>query len=278
MPRVTGLFIYPVKSLRGYAVPAGELDALGFVGDRRFLLVDDTGKFMTQRATPRMACIDAKLADGTLMLSADGAGGISVGSQSEPEAPLRTVSVWKSEGLLAEDCGATVSQWLTDFLGVTCHLVRIGARFTRPILKPSAQPGDLVTFADSHPFLLINEASLADLNNRILANQGEAVPMNRFRPSIVVDDCAAFAEDTWARVRIGTTVFRNGGPCSRCIVTTTDQLTGERTGKEPLKTLATFRRDQTDPSDVNFGINLVHETKQGTVRLGDTVTPVGGAR
>ena len=271
MPRVSSLFLYPVKSLRGYAVPTAEIDALGFVGDRRFLIVDATGKFMTQRTAPRMACIDAKLADGTLMLSAEGAGGISVGTKPEPEAPLRTVSVWKSEGLLAEDCGDTVSAWLSDFLGQACHLVRIGSRFSRPILKPSARPGDVVMFADSHPFLLISEASLAQLNDRIHENSGDPVPMNRFRPNVVVDGCEAFAEDTWSRVQIGNAAFRNGGPCIRCIITTTDQLTGERTGKEPLKTLATFRRNPADPTEVSFGVNLVHETKQGTVRLGDAV-------
>lgn len=268
--RVTGLFLYPVKSLRGHAVPAVELDALGLVGDRRFLVVDTTGKFMTQRTTPRMACIDALLSTGTLTLSADGAGNVSVPTVSDPRAPLRTVSVWKSEGLQAEDCGTTASAWLSDFLGLTCHLVRIGGKFFRPILKPSARPGDAVTFADGYPLLAVSEASLMNLNDRILENQGEPVPMNRFRPNIVVDDCTAFAEDAWTRIQIGDAVFRNGGPCARCPITTTDQLTGER-GKEPLKTLATFRRDKIDPTNVNFGINLIQETKQGALRVGDPV-------
>ncbi len=269
--RVTGLFLYPVKSLRGYAVPTAELDALGFTGDRRFLVVDATGKFMTQRTAPRMARINARLSPGTLLLSAEGAGGLSIPTASDPAAPLRTVSVWKSEGLQAEDCGAAAATWLSDFLGFPCHLVRIGAKFTRPILKATARPGDAVTFADAYPFLVISEASLAHLNDRIQENHGEPVPMNRFRPNLVVAGCDAFAEDALSRVRIGDAVFRNGGPCARCIVTTTDQLTGERTGKEPLKTLATFRRDPADPTDVNFGINLIHESKRGAIRVGDTV-------
>ncbi|MEO6993689.1 MAG: MOSC domain-containing protein, partial [Lacunisphaera sp.] len=111
-------------------------------------------------------------------------------------------------------------------------------------------------------------------NDRLQENHAEPVPMNRFRPSIVVDDCEAFAEDDWARLQIGDTLFRNGGPCARCIVTTTDQLTGERLGKEPLRTLATFRRAPADPSDVNFGINLIHETKAGRLQVGDTVVPL----
>jgi hypothetical protein len=96
--------------------------------------------------------------------------------------------------------------------------------------------------------------------------------MDRFRPNIVVEGCAPFAEDAWPRLRIGNTVLRHGGLCARCIVTTTDQATGERTGKEPLKTLASFRRDRDDPSDVNFGVNLINETKQGRIRVGDEVS------
>lgn len=270
MPRITGLFIYPVKSLRGFAVPVAELDALGFVGDRRFMVVDPTGKFVTQRVLPKMACIATQLAAGQLTLSADGAGSVSVPVASDPQAPLRVVSVWKSEGLQAEDCGEAAATWLSGFLGTPVRLVRAGARFTRPVLKSAAQPGDLVHFGDAEPLLIISQASLDELNDRIQAAGGTPVPMDRFRPNLVVEGCEPFAEDSWGRIKIGPVVLRNGGPCARCIVTTTDQLTGAR-GKEPLKTLATFRRDLLDPSDVNFGMNLIHETKQGTLRVGDEV-------
>jgi hypothetical protein len=261
-----------VKSLRGYVVPAAEIDALGFVGDRRFLVVDETGKFLTQRVLPRMACIATQLTATTLTLSADGAGSISVPAAPDPSAPLRSVSVWKSEGLLAEDCGDAVAAWLSAFLATPVRLVRAGARFTRPVTKSAAQPGDLVHFGDAEPLLIISQASLDDLNDRIQAGQGEPVPMNRFRPNIVVDGCEPFAEDAWPRFRVGNAVLRNGGLCARCIVTTTDQFTGERLGKEPLKTLASFRRDAKDPTDVNFGTNLINETKQGLIRIGDEVT------
>jgi uncharacterized protein YcbX len=264
-----------VKSLRGHAVSAAEFDELGFAGDRRFLVVDDTGKFLTQRVLPRMAQVDARLDNGSLTLSTDNAGLVTVGTASDPTAPLRTVSVWRSEGLQAEDCGPAASAWLSDFLQVKCHLVRIGAQFSRPILKSTGVPGDFVSFADAYPFLAISEASLAQLNDRIQENHGEPVPMDRFRPNIVVDGCTAFAEDSWTRIRIGGAVFRNGGPCARCIMTTTDQTTGERPSKEPLKTLATFRRDAEDPTDVNFGVNLIQETKRGTVQIGDIVAAVG---
>jgi uncharacterized protein YcbX len=182
------------------------------------------------------------------------------------------VSVWKSEGLQAEDCGEAAAAWLSHFLATPVRLVRAGDKFTRPVTKSAALPGDLVHFGDAEPLLIISQGSLDELNDRIQAGQGEPVPMNRFRPNIVVDGCAPFAEDAWPRLRIGTAVLRNGGLCARCIVTTTDQLTGARLGKEPLKTLASFRRDTKDPTDVNFGVNLINETKQGLIRIGDEVT------
>ncbi|MEO5959855.1 MAG: MOSC N-terminal beta barrel domain-containing protein [Opitutaceae bacterium] len=269
---LSGLFIYPVKSLRGFAVSVAEVDALGLVGDRRFLVVDENNRFLTQRALPQMARIATKLDPRSLELSAEGAGTIAVARASDPATPLRTVTVWKSGNLLAEDCGDAPAAWLSDFLRTKCRLVRIGAKFRRPIFKPPfTQPGDVVSFADGFPFLVVGEASLGHLNDRLVAQGEEAVPMNRFRPNLVVNGCPPFAEDTWPRVRIGEIVLRAGGPCARCIVTTTDQLTGER-GREPLRTLATFRRDASDPTNVNFGQNLIPETKTGTLRVGDVVT------
>ena len=120
--------------------------------------------------------------------------------------------------------------------------------------------------------LAIGEASLADLNDRLIARGEDALPINRFRPNLVIAGSPAFAEDTWTRFRVGDITFRTAGPCARCIVTTTDQQTAER-GKEPLRTLATYRRDPADPTDVNFGQNLIHETKTGAFRVGDEVHP-----
>ena len=267
---LTGLFLYPVKSLRGFAVASAAVDNLGLIGDRRFLVIDETGKFLTQRTLPRMALVETTLEATTLTLRAASAGSVRVPRAADPRATLRTVSVWKSEGLLAEDCGDDAATFLSEFLGTRCRLVRIGEKFSRPVLKRAAYPGDRFTFADGAPLLAISEASLADLNDRIIADGEDAVPMTRFRPNLVVGGCVAYAEDTWPRFRIGGVTFRAAGQSSRCIVTTTDQLTGER-GKEPLRTLATYRRDATDPTDVNFGQNLIHETKAGTVRVGDAV-------
>jgi uncharacterized protein YcbX len=270
---VSGLFIYPVKSLRGQAVPAADFDELGLAGDRRFLVVDPARVPVTQRTTPRMARIDARLSPGTLTLSADGGGSVAIPTATDPTAPLRKVNIWKSEGLLTEDCGPAAAAWLSDCLDIKCQLVRLGAAFSRQVLKPAARPGDQVSFADACPFLLISTASLANLNDRIMENSGEPIPMDRFRPNIVVDGCEPFAEDGWTQFSIGGARFKSAGKSDRCIMTTTDQLTGER-GKEPLRTLATFRRDPGDAPAVYFGVNVIQETKRGTLRVGDTVTPL----
>jgi uncharacterized protein YcbX len=267
---LSGLFLYPVKSLRGLSVTTATVDALGLVGDRRFLIVDDTGRFLTQRTLPRMAQVSTALDATHLTLTAEGAGNVRVALAPDPAAPLRTVSIWKSEGLQAEDCGEAAAAFLRDFLSTPCRLVRIGPAFHRPVLKPAARPGDIYHFGDGAPVLVIGEASLADLNDRIVAHGEEPVPMSRFRPNLVVAGCPAFAEETWTRFRVGSAIFRDAGPSARCLVTTTDQLTGER-GREPLRTLATFRRDPRDPADVIFGQNLINESKAGALRLGDRV-------
>jgi uncharacterized protein len=190
--------------------------------------------------------------------------------EPDPAAPLATVSIWRSEGLRAEDCGEPAAGWLSRALGSACRLVRAGAAFHRPVTKPDAAPGDVTGFGDSCPFLVISEASLADLNRRLEEAGHGALPMNRFRTNLVVAGGEAYAEDHWKRFRIGDVVFRSVGPCARCIVTTTDQATGDR-GVEPLRTLATYRRDPAQHTNVNFGQNLVNESKAGRIRVGDPV-------
>lgn len=265
---LSALFIYPVKSLRGISLPRVEVDALGLVGDRRFMVVDANGRFLTQRTHPRMALIQTELGHDTLTLSATGAGSIRVARASDPAAPSRTVGIWRSEGLQAEDCGDNAAAWLEEFLRVPCRLVRAGAQFHRPANKPGAsRSNDVLGFTDAYPVLVIGESSLANLNDRLLAKGEQPVPMDRFRPNLVLADCAAFAEDSWPSIRIDGVSLRAGGPCARCVVTTTDQTTAER-GHEPLRTLASFRRDLVDPTNVNFGQNFFLETKTGRLHVG----------
>jgi hypothetical protein len=233
-----------------------------------------------------MARISATLTPTQLVLHSDEAGSISVPRRADTPTPeLRKVWIWRSKDLLAEDCGPDVAAWLSALLGKPCHLVRIGGAFRRPVLeRRAAQPGeslvegrvltpDLVSFADGFPLLAVNQASLDHLNDRLIETGAEPTPLDRFRANLVVSGPPAFAEDAWSRVRIGDITFRSGGPCARCIVITTDQLTGERS-HEPLRTLATYRRDAEDSTRINFGLNLTNETKSGSLRIGDAIQPL----
>lgn len=271
---VSSLLIYPVKSLRGCAVDSAAIDERGIAGDRRFMVVDPDGRFLTQRTLPHMALITTRLDESNLALHAAGHGDTTVPRASQSGARRLTVSVWKSEGLTAEDCGDEAADWLSGFLGTRCRLVRAGTDFQRAVRRaPEGLTERQVGFADAFPGLLLSEASLADLNDRLVENSKEAVPMDRFRPNLVIAGATPYAEDTWTRVRIGGVVFRSAGPCARCTVTTTDQATGAR-GMEPLRTLAQYRRDPAKPEDVNFGQNVIPETTQGVIRVGDPVTVI----
>jgi hypothetical protein len=241
------------------------------VGDRRVLVVEPGGTFLTQRTVPAMARIGAFVDASTLTLRCAGLDDLRVRRLPDPGAPLIAVQVWKSTGLQAEDCGEAAAAWLSRALGGPCRLARVGPAFTRQVTKKAARPGDLVGFADSCPFLVTSEASLGEVNRRIEEAGGRSVPMGRFRPNLVLAGCRPFEEDSWTRLRIGEVEFRSAGPCSRCVITVTDQLTGER-GVEPLRTLASFRRNPDESGDVNFGTNLLNESKSGVLRVGDPVT------
>ena len=270
MLRLTALYLYPVKSCRGIAVATAEVDARGLVGDRRFLVVDSERRFLTQRVHPRMALIETALTSDTLILSCLGRASVSV-SLSGVRHPIPGISVWK-DTVTADDCGDEVAAWLTDFLGLTCRLVQTGAAYSRPLaphkipaaLAQDPLPAYEVSFADAFPFLVISQESLADLNGRL----DTPLPMDRFRPNLVVAGAAPYAEDEWKRFRVGGVVFHGATRCGRCVVTTTDQFTATR-AHEPLRTLATYRRD--DEGVVMFGRNLLHETKTGRLSVGDAV-------
>ncbi len=258
--RVDGLFVYPVKSCGGVRLDAARVMTTGFEWDRRWMVVGADGRFLSQREHPRLALVRAKLTDDRLVLSAPHLVDFPVPLEGTPDVPVR-VTVWRDE-CDAIDEGVAAAQWFTDHLGVDARLVRLADDDARPLGTSAAQPGDRVSFADAYPFLLLSQASLQRLNNRL----NLPVPMDRFRPNIVIDGCEPHAEDSWGAVRIGEVDFAVAKPCSRCVVTTTDQQTGER-GREPLQTLATYRLQE---GQVLFGQNLVHRGT-GTVRTGDRV-------
>ncbi|HEX5100328.1 MAG TPA: MOSC N-terminal beta barrel domain-containing protein [Polyangiaceae bacterium] len=262
MIRVAELHVYPVKACRGMRVSSARVVERGFAGDRRWMIVDAEGRFVTQRTEKRLALVTALLAkDEALELSAPGAGSIRLPATHEAGA-RRPVQVWSHVGTAV--LHPEGSAWISAFLGAPHFLVYMPDDERRPVNPERARPNDIVGFADAYPVLLISEASLVALNARLAA----PITMQRFRPNIVVTGCEPFAEDTWATLTIGSLGFRGVKRCDRCVVTTVDPETAEA-GVEPLRTLATFRRED---GKVWFGMNLIHDGP-GTLRVGDELTP-----
>jgi uncharacterized protein YcbX len=254
MHRLTALHVYPIKSAGGLTPAEWEVDGFGLRHDRRWMVVDTRGAMLSQRTHPRLALVRPSLGDDTLRVQAPGMPAL--------ELPLRpagtvatTVVVW-DDACAGVWTGERAARWFSDLLETDCSLVYMDEATVRPADPAYAPDGVRVSFADGFPFLLISEESLADLNTRL----DVPLPMNRFRPNLVIAGGPPFAEDALADFRIGALRFRAVKPCDRCVVTTTDQTTAER-GHEPLRTLATYRKWD---GKVFFGQNVVH---QGSGRL-----------
>ena len=257
---VSRLFVYPVKSCSGIIVDEGVVGTTGFELDRRWVVAGEDGVFLSQRRHPRLALVKVRVGENRLWLEAPNLRGIEVPLEREP-GPRVKVTVW-GDDCAALDEGKEAAEFFSLHLGSSARLVRLADDDARPLSSSSGQPGDRISFADGFPFLLLSEASLEGLNRRLSL----PVPMDRFRPNIVVSGCPAHAEDGWRQVRIGDVDFRVVKPCARCVITTTNQKTGDRSA-EPLRTLATYRvRD----SQVLFGQNLIHGGR-GSMRVGDPV-------
>lgn len=257
---VVALHRYVVKSCRGEALAHAALDVRGIADDRRFMVVDDTGGFLTQRQLPALARIEPRLAGGQLRLDTAGRAGLVIDLSAPRQR--RAVTVWEHQGA-GEDCGDAAAMWLSAVLGRAARLVRMPDEAVRPVdPRFAVTPGDQTGFSDGFPLLLINRASHAALDARL----DVPVPLDRFRPNLVIAGAEAFAEDAWTRILVGDVEFAVVKPCARCAITTVDQTTAAR-GPEPLRTLATFR---TVGGKVLFGQNLVHRGL-GTLRIGDAL-------
>ena len=248
--RLSQIWHYPVKSLRGNRLESTKVAARGIQYDRQWMLVDEKGIFLSQRQDSRMALINAHVENKALHLSAPGMQDLLV-SEVGTEKEFIEVQVWRDE-CQARPVNAEADFWLSEFLGRNCRLVYLPSGSVRQVDQSYAQPADQVGFADGFPFLLISQASLDDLNQRLPA----PIPMERFRPNLVIGGCAAYEEDGWQRIRIGELTFRVAKPCSRCVVPTIDPETGQRQGDEPLKTLLQYRKQG---NKVMFGQNLLHD-------------------
>lgn len=271
-PELSAVHIHPVKSLAACTVGEAAVEPWGLDGDRRWMLVDTTGKVVTQRQQPRMALISATpVQGGGIVLAAPGSAALTV---EVPES-RDTLGVQLHRSRLdVVEAAPGAHAWLGEYLGAEVRLVHLDAPDRRRLIDPAyARPGETVSLADGFPLLLTALASL-DALNALIADGDHAgegpLPMNRFRPNVVVSGTAAWAEDDWTRLSIGDVTFRVVKPCARCVITTTDQHTAHR-GAEPLRTLARHRRSG---KDLLFGQNLIPDTA-GVVRVGDPVRILG---
>jgi hypothetical protein len=260
---VSGLVIYPVKGARGIARSHARAGDRGFALDRRWMLVDEAGVFITQRTFPRLALLETALEADALVLRAPGFEPLRLPLVPEGK-PEERVEVW-SDRCRAIDVGAEAAGYLGAFLGTRCKLVFMPDEVVRRVDGRYAKRKEKVGFADGFPYLLASESSLADLNGRLEV----PLPMDRFRPNIIVRGAPAWAEDDWETLAVGSMRFHVLKPCSRCPVTTVDQATGIM-GKEPLATMATFRKKH---GKVYFAQNMVADA-EGEVRVGDAVVPL----
>jgi uncharacterized protein YcbX len=260
--RLSAIHIYPIKSCAALAPEAAAVEPRGLAGDRRWMLVDAEGGFITGRQVPRTVLLQAQPQPEGLRLSAPGLPPFEV-AVPPPGAPRCSVTVWK-DSVVAPDAGDAVAAWLERALERSVRLVYMDAAAARPLKPGYAPDGAQVSFADGFPLLAISQAALDGLNARLAA----PLPMLRFRPNLVIEGSAPHAEDGWRRLRIGAVEFAMAKPCVRCVFTTVDPARGEfDPSGEPLRTLKGYRRSA---EGVTFGVNLVPRGS-GTLRVGDAV-------
>ncbi|SDX93409.1 hypothetical protein SAMN05444365_101127 [Micromonospora pattaloongensis] len=268
--RIESLHTYPIKGCHRLDHDGAQVEPWGLAGDRRWLLVRPDGRALTQRDIPLLARIQpVPQPDGGLAVHAGGRPELRVPRPDDGD--LIDVTVWSST-LAATRAGAAADEWFSALLGRPVRLVWLHDPTRRPIDPAYSGPTDRVSFADSYPLLLGNAASLDALNGWLFES-GDVegpLPMTRFRPNVVVAGAAPWAEDDWVgrRLRIGDVLFRAVKPCDRCVVTTTDQETGER-GRQPLRVLGEHRNvDQ----DLMFGLYLIPDGT-GPIAVGDPLEP-----
>jgi len=257
--------IYPLKGCRAVDLDEAVVEPWGLAGDRRWLIVDADYRFVSQREHPELARLDVSYGPGAdITASSDGYPSLRVSVPvGLPE--LLKVTVWRST-VLAAAAGPEADAWFSAYLGEPVRLVYLDDPTRRAVDPDYGADGDTVSFADGYPLLLTSADSLDQLNQWLTDAGHRPVPMNRFRPNAVVTGYQPWAEDRWRRIKIGAVRFRVAKPCARCVVTTTDQTTGER-GSQPLKMLAARRRFG---KNLVFGQNLIPDSP-GYIRVGDPI-------
>ncbi|MGS0740996.1 MOSC domain-containing protein [Glaciimonas sp. GG7] len=273
MPTITSLHIYPIKSCAGIDLKQATLTPSGLrhlhTHDRQWMVVDSTGRFLTQREYPQMALIVPSLHAEGMRLSAPGMAVLDIARASKGSA--LSVSVW-DDSLVAQDCHDTIAQWFTTIIGVPCRLVRFDPASLR--LASKKWTGERLTpilFADGYPMLLTSQASLDDLNQKLMAQGRDALPMNRFRPNIVIDGIAAFEEDFADTFSTDKVRLQPVKPCPRCPIPSIDQATGKH-GPDPMDILQTYRANPRVDGGITFGMNMILlEGDEEVLRVGQEI-------
>lgn len=256
------IWIYPVKSLAGIRLTEARVLEKGLQYDRRWMIVDQFGRFLTQREFPAMALLEVVVQENALLISNKLKPEENIAVPFQPvSAEAISVTVWDDE-VGAVTVSHAVDAWLSEQLEMEVKMVVMPETSERKADPRYAKNNENVSFADGFPFLLISQASLDDLNRRM----EEPILMNRFRPNFVITGTKPFAEDQWKSIQIGALTFDIVKPCARCVLTTINPETAEK-GKEPLKTLATYRKVN---NKILFGQNVVAK-QHGLVRQGDQI-------
>lgn len=258
--KISSLYIYPIKSLQGISLSEAEVLEKGFSHDRRWMIVNHENALITQRTHTQLSQVKITLTDTSILASYSGMPDQEL-PLILPEGESIDVTVWNDQvrALKAQD---SINDWFSEIVEEPCKLAFMPEDASRPVNPKRAVQGEHVSFADGYPYLIIGQSSLDDLNSRMDVN----LPMNRFRPNIVVEGSTAYEEDDWNNIQIGNVKFYVSHPCKRCVFTTIDQETGKKAA-EPLKTLATYRREG---SDVIFGVNTL-ALSTGTISVGDNL-------
>lgn len=275
MPKISEIIFYPIKSCRGIALQEAMLRPFGLsdgtVADRQWMLVDEGGEFLTQRAHPRMAVIAPRIGNGSLEVQATGMAPLKIPLALLDASSSRKVRIWR-DTLDALDCGEAASAWFSEALGTRCRLVRFDShvrRFSNTQWTGGIEAPNL--FSDGYPFLVISQASLDDMNEKLAAQGRDALPMNRFRPNLVIDGIGAFEEDHAREIRIGDAVLKPVKPCPRCPIPSVNQATGI-VGPDPLDILRTYRADPRVDGGITFGMNAILLKGEGaSLRVGQEV-------
>ena len=262
--QVSEIYIYPIKSVGGIRVNEANTAERGFENDRRWMLIDENNQFITQRKHHKMALLKATIEQGHIIVSAAqlGLSSLSIAMEAPDTTPI-DVTIW-NDTTQAVSISEEADKWFSDALEMRCRLVKMAPVAQRQIKKKWAYKDESVSFADEYPYLFLGQSSLDDLNSRLSA----PVPMDRFRPNVVFTGGQPYEEDHWAgQFEVGNAQFKGLKPCKRCVLTTIDQETGTQ-GKEPLQTLASYRKG--NDGGVIFGQHVI-AINNAQVKVGDTI-------